>query len=68
VRNVGKSYRALVVKPEGHGPLERLRNKWEDNIKEDLQEVGWGMNWIDLAQDSNKWRALLRGLINLWVP
>ena len=50
-------YRVLVGKPEGKRPLARLRRRWEDNIKMDLQEVGWGgINWIDLAQDRYRWR------------
>jgi hypothetical protein len=52
------AYRILVGKPEGKGPLERPRRRWMDNIKMDLREVGWdGMDWIDLAQDRNRWRA-----------
>jgi hypothetical protein len=43
--------RALVRKPEGKRPLGRPRRRWEDNIKMDLQEVGWRMDWIDLAED-----------------
>jgi hypothetical protein len=46
------AYRILVGRPEGEGPLGRPRSRWEDNIKMDLQEVGWwGMDWIELAQD-----------------
>ena len=49
----------LVGKPEGKRSLGRPRRRWEDNIKMDLQEVGWGnMNWIDVAQDRERWRAL----------
>ena len=52
-------YRALVGKPEGMRPLGRPRHRWEDNIKMDLQEVGCGgMDWIELAQDRDRWRAL----------
>ena len=52
-------YRVLVGKPEEKRPLGRPRRKWEDNIRMDLQEVGLrGMNWIDLAQNRYKWRAL----------
>jgi hypothetical protein len=51
-------YRVLVRKPEGKRPLERLRHRWEDNIKMDLQEMGYeGMDWIDLAQNRDRWRA-----------
>jgi hypothetical protein len=44
----------LVGRPEGRRPLGRHRRRWEDNIKMDLQEVGWGMDWTDLAQDRNR--------------
>jgi hypothetical protein len=63
------AYRVLVRKPEGRRPLGRPRRRWEDNIKMDLQEVGWGgMNWIDMAQDMDWWRALLSAVMNLRVP
>jgi hypothetical protein len=63
------AYRALVGKPEGRRPLERPRRRWEDNIKMDLQEVGWGgMNWINLAQDRDRWRSLVNAVMNLRVP
>jgi hypothetical protein len=63
------AYRALVGKPEGRRPLGRTRRRWEDNIKMDLREVGWrGMDWIDLAQDRDRWRALVNAVMNLWVP
>jgi len=53
-------YRVLVEKPEGKRPLGRIRNRWENNIKMDLQEVGFGgMDWIELAQDRDRWRALV---------
>jgi hypothetical protein len=42
--------------------------RWEDNIKMDLQEVGWGMDWIELAQDRDRWRALVNAAMNLRVP
>ena len=62
-------YRVLVGKPEGRRPLGRPRRRWEDNIKMDLQEVGCGgMDWIALAQDRNRWRALVNTVVNLRVP
>jgi hypothetical protein len=63
------AYRILVGKPEGKRPLGRPRCRWVDNIKMDLREVGWdGMDWIDLAQDRNRWRAYGNVVMNLWVP
>jgi len=62
-------YRVLVRKPKGKRLLGRPRHRWEDTIKMDIQEVGWGvMDWIDLAQDGDSWRALLNAVINLQVP
>ena len=62
-------YRILVRKPEENRPLGRLRHRWEDNINIDLQEVGyWGMDWIDLAQNRDRWQALVNTVINLLVP
>ena len=56
-------------KPDGKRPLGRLRHRCEDNIKMDLQEVGWrGMDWIDLAQDRDRWQALVNAVMNLLVP
>jgi len=60
-------YRVVVGKPEGKRQLGRPRRIWEDNIKMDLQKVGWGMDWIDLAQDKDRWRVLLEAVINLRV-
>jgi hypothetical protein len=55
--------------PEGRRPLERPRRRWEDNIKMDLREVGWGsMDWINLAKDRDRWRALVNAVMNLRVP
>jgi hypothetical protein len=63
------AYRILVGKPEGKRPLRRPRCRWVDNIKMDLGEAGWdGMDWIDLAQDRDRWRALVNAVMNLWVP
>jgi hypothetical protein len=62
-------YRILVGKPEGKRPLRRPRRRWVDNIKIDLREIGWGgMDWIDLAQDRDQWRALENTVMNLLVP
>jgi hypothetical protein len=69
---VGKrrgAYKALMGKPEGMRPLGRPRHRWEDNIKMDLRDVGWdGMDWINLVQDRDKWRALVNAVMNLRVP
>jgi hypothetical protein len=62
-------YRALVRKPDGKTPLGITRCRWEDNIKMDLQEVGcWGIDWIELANDRERWRALVNAAMNLRVP
>jgi hypothetical protein len=64
----GGAYRILVGKPERKRPLGKPRHRWEDNIKMDLQEVGWrGMGWIELAQDRDRCWALVNVVINLWV-
>jgi hypothetical protein len=63
------AYRILVGNPEGKTPLRRSRRRWVNNIKMDLKEIGWdGMDWLDLAQDRNQWRAILNTVINLLVP
>jgi hypothetical protein len=63
------AYRILVGRPEGRRPLGRPRRRWEDNIKMGVQEVGWGsMDWIELAQDRDRWRALVKAVMNLRVP
>jgi hypothetical protein len=63
------TYRLLVGNPEGKRPLGRPRRWWVDNIKMDLLEIGWGgVDWIGLAQDRDKWRALVNVVMNLRVP
>jgi hypothetical protein len=62
-------YRLLVEKPEGKTTLGIPRRRWEDNITMDLQEFGCGgMKWIDLAQDRDRWRALMNAVMNFRVP
>jgi hypothetical protein len=63
------AYRLLVGKPEGKRPLGRPTRRWVDNIRLDLGEVGWGdVDWIGLAKDRNRWRALVNSVLNLRVP
>jgi hypothetical protein len=63
------AYRILVGKLEGKRPLGRPRRRWEDNIRIDLRETGWGdMDWNDLSQDRDQWRALVNTVMNLRVP
>jgi hypothetical protein len=63
------TYRLLVGNPEGKRPLGGPRCRWVDNIRMDLGEVRWGdVDWIGLAQDRNRWRALVNSVLNLWVP
>jgi hypothetical protein len=63
------AYRLLVGKPEGKRPLGRPRRTWVVNSGMDLGEVGWvDVDWIGLAQDRNRWRALVNSVLNLWVP
>jgi hypothetical protein len=63
------AYRILVGNPEGKRPLGRPRRRWMNNIKMDLREIGWDvMDLIDLAQDRDKWRALVNAAMNLRVP
>jgi hypothetical protein len=58
-----------VGKPVGNRQLERPRSRWAENIKMDLRAIGWdGMDWIDLAQDRDQWRALVKTVMNLQVP
>jgi len=62
-------YRVLVGNHEGKRPFGRHRRRWEDNIKMDLQEAGYGvMGWIELAQDRDRWRALVNAVMNFRVP
>ena len=62
-------HRVLVEIPHGKRPVGRTRRRWEDNIKMGLQEVRWGgMDWIDMAQDRDRWRALVNVAMNLRVP
>jgi len=62
-------YRVLVGKPEGKRQLGRPKSRWEDNIEMDLQEVGCeGMDWIELAQDRDRWREFVNVVMNLRVP
>jgi len=60
--------RGFSGKPDGKRPLVRPKRRWEDNIKMDLQELEWSMNWIDLAQDRDRWRTLVKAAMNLRVP
>jgi hypothetical protein len=63
------AYTILVGNPEGKRPLGRPRRRWVDNIKMDPREIGWsGMDWLDLAQDRDQWRALVNAVMNLRVP
>jgi hypothetical protein len=62
------AYRILVGKPDEKSPLGRPRRGWGDNIRMQLREVGWGdVEWIGLAQDRNRWRALVNSVLNLQV-
>jgi hypothetical protein len=64
-RNV---YRVMVGKPEGKRPLDRPRRRWENGVKVDLREIGWGgVEWINLAQDRDHWRVLVNAVMNLRV-
>jgi hypothetical protein len=62
-------HRVVMGKPEGKRPLGRPRGRWEDKIKIDLQDIGGGCgDWMELAQDRDRWRALVTTVKNLWVP
>jgi hypothetical protein len=61
--------RMLVDRPEGKRLLRRPGHRWEENIKMDLQELEWaGMDWIDQAQNRDRWQVLVNVIVNLWVP
>jgi hypothetical protein len=63
------AYRILVGKSEGRRPLGRQRRRWVENIKIDLREIGWdGVEWVDLTQDRDQWRALVNTVMNFRVP
>jgi hypothetical protein len=63
------AHKVWVRKPKGKRPLGRYRCRWKDNIKKDLRETGWGgMDWIDLVQNRDQWRALENKVMNLRVP
>jgi hypothetical protein len=69
IREKRNAYRILMGKPEGKRPLGTPRSRWMDNIKMDLREMGWdGMDWTDLAQDKEKWKAFVSTVMNLRVP
>jgi hypothetical protein len=68
-QRMGNAYRLLVGKPEGRRPLERPTRRWLDNIRIDLVEVEWGdVDWIGLAQNRDRWRALVNSVLNFRVP
>jgi hypothetical protein len=63
------AFRLLVGNPEGKRPLGRPRRRWVNNIRMDLGKVGWGdVDWIGLAQDKNRWRAVVNSVLNLRIP
>ena len=62
------AYRVLVGKPDGKRLLGRPRRGWDDNINMNVREVGWDMEWIDLAQDRDKWRDLVKAVPNHLIP
>jgi hypothetical protein len=70
MEEVRGAYNILVERPEGRRPLGRPRCRWEDNIKMDLREIGFflDVDWINLAQDRDRWRAVVNMVMNLRVP
>jgi hypothetical protein len=63
-----KVYKVLAGKPEGKRPLGRPRHRWEDGIRMDPREIGLGgVDWIQLAQDRDRWQAVVSAVMNLWV-
>jgi hypothetical protein len=69
IRGKRNACRLMMGKPEGRRPLGRPRRRWLDNIRMDLLEVGWGdVDWIGLAQDRDRWRALVNSVLSLRVP
>jgi hypothetical protein len=69
MEEVRGAYNILVGRPEGRRPVGRPRRRWENNIKMDLREIGFGdVDWIHLAQDRDRWRALVNTVMNLLVP
>jgi hypothetical protein len=68
MREERKVYKVAVGKPEGRRPLGRQRRRWEDGIRMDLKEIGWGsVGWIQFAQDRDRWRAVVNTVMNLRV-
>jgi hypothetical protein len=62
------TYRILKVKSEGKRPLGKPRSRWDDNIKMDLREIGWEVDWIHLAEDKDQWWTLVNTIMNFRVP
>jgi hypothetical protein len=60
-----KLYKVLVGKLEGKRPFGKQRHRWENGIRMDLMEIGWGVDWIRLAQDTDRWRAVVSAVMNL---
>jgi hypothetical protein len=69
MREKRNAYRILVGKPEGKRPLGKRRRRWVDDIRMDLREIGWArVDWIDMPQDRDQWRALMNTVLNFPVP